>query len=132
MGKDYDVYVTPQNTPRFRERRRLFMMAMGMLTANLVVFACLVPEIRRGMIVCAVLSTVLTVVRYFEKRKVMWAWWYILTNCVIFVLLTVGLLLRLGAYWYLAVLAAEMLLWIVWAAVLLRPKYRKRKSAGRK
>ena len=51
MGKDYDVYVTPQNTPRFRERRMLFVAAMGMLTANLVVFACLVPEIRRGMIV---------------------------------------------------------------------------------
>ena len=132
MGKNYDVYVTPQNTPRFRERRMLFVAAMGMLTGNLVVFACLVPEIRRGMLVCAVLSTAFTVMQYFENRKAMWTWWYILADCALFPLLTVGLLLRLDAYWYLAVLAAEILLWIVLAAVLLRPKYRKRKSARRK
>ena len=132
MGKNYDVYVTPQNTPRFRERRMLFMIAMGMLTANLVVFAFLVPEIRRGMIVCAVLGTALTVVHFFENRKAMWTWWYILTNCVLFALLTVGLILRLDAYWYLAVLVAEILLWVVLAAVLLRPKHRKWKSAGKK
>lgn len=132
MGKDYDVYVTPQNTPRFRERRMLFVAAMGMLTANLVVFACLVPEIRRGMIVCAVLITAFSVVQYFENRKAMWTWWYLLTDCVLFVLLKVGLLLRLDAYWYLAVLAAEILLWIVLTAVLLRPKHRKRKSHHRK
>ena len=29
MGKDYDRYVTPQNTPRFSERKILFLMAMG-------------------------------------------------------------------------------------------------------
>lgn len=132
MGKEYDAYVTQQNTPRFRKRRMLFVAAMGMLTANLVVFACLVPEIRRGMIVCAVLSSAFTVVQYFENRKAMWTWWYILTDCALFPLLTVGLLLRLDAYWYLAVLAAEILLWIVLAAVLLRPKFRKRKSVRRK
>lgn len=127
MGKNYDVYVTPQNMPRFRERKILFLTAMGLLTVNLLVFACLFPEIRREMIVIVVLSAVLTAVQYFEKRKAMWTWWYILTGCVLFALLTVGLILRLGAYWYLAVLAAEMLVCAGLAFVLLRPKYKKRK-----
>lgn len=125
MGKNYDVYVTPQNTPRFRERRMLFVAAMGMLTANLVVFACLVPEIRRGMIVCAVLSSAFTVVQYFENRKAMWTWWYILSVCATDLLVTAYFCFLLELSWFLAVMAAEVAVCAGLAAALLRPKHGK-------
>ncbi len=34
MGKRYDWKVDPQNTPYFRERRWLFVVAMSMLVPN--------------------------------------------------------------------------------------------------
>ena len=36
MGKRYDRYVTSQNTPRFKERRLLFLAAVGIFALNLI------------------------------------------------------------------------------------------------
>ena len=54
MGKKYDWTVTPQNTPRLKERRLLFLLAMGLLAVDLLVIAALHPNIRKDSLICAV------------------------------------------------------------------------------
>lgn len=44
MGKRYDWQVTPQNTRRFKQRRILFLLAMGILVLNLLCAAFLLAE----------------------------------------------------------------------------------------
>lgn len=122
MKKDYDEYVTPQNTPRFRERRILYLASMGMLTANLAMMALLAPDIRRVSVIGALLAAGLGAARYFDARKVMWTWWYLMTGFLGNILLTAALIFCSGAYWYFWVLAAEVLGCALAAYLVLRRK----------
>ena len=40
MGKRYDWEVTPQNTPRFKEKRILVLLANGLFVLNLLIIHC--------------------------------------------------------------------------------------------
>ena len=44
MGKRYDWQVTPQNTPRFKERRLLFLVVSGILVLNLILTGVFLAE----------------------------------------------------------------------------------------
>lgn len=125
MGKDYDVYVTPQNTPRFRERKIIFAAAMGLQALNWLLLALVFADGRRGMILMALMTIGFTVVQWVDQRKAMWTWRYILSVCAIDLLVTAYFCFLLELSWLLAVMAAEVVACAGLAAALLRPKHGK-------
>lgn len=108
MGKDYDRYVTPQNTPRFSERKILFLMAMGVLVLNVLLIALICPECWKGAAICAGWACAFAAIQCMDKRKEHWTWGYIIAWCVINALITAGFVLVAGLYWFFALLAVEV------------------------
>lgn len=127
MGKDYDLLVTPQNTPHFREKRVIFLVAMGLAAINFIVFSVLFPELRHMMLIAVAWIVGFAPIQYFDRRKAVWTWWYCGTHVIGIFLLTALLILYLNIYWYYAILTAEVMGCIVVACVLLRRNHRKRK-----
>ncbi len=108
MGKSYDTWVNPQNTPRFAERRLLFLLAASILAGNLLFFAvyCAMPVFFVGIL--AVIG--FSVVQLLDTRKAHWTPWC-LTVFIVFSFLDVFLMIwAYEVYWYFAVWAAEVLL----------------------
>jgi hypothetical protein len=108
MGKDYDRYVTPQNTPRFSERKILFLMTMGVLVLNVLLIALICPEYWKGAAICACWACAFAVIQCIDKRIEHWTWGYIIAWCVINALITAGFVLVAGLYWFFALLAVEV------------------------
>lgn len=125
MGKDYDVYVTLQNTPRFRERKIIFAAAMGLQALNWLLLALVFADGRRGMILMVLMTIGFTVVQWVDQRKAMWTWRYILAVCATDLLVTAYFCFLLELSWFLAVMAAEVVTCAGLAAALLRPKHGK-------
>lgn len=127
MGKNYDVLVTPQNTPRFRERRIIWLVAMGLAAINFMVFFILFPDHRNMMMIAMVWIAGFAAIQYFDRRKTVWTWWYCSTHFIGVYLLTAVLVVYLNIYWYYAVLSAEIIGCVVLACFLLRRNHGKRK-----
>ena len=77
MKKDYDTYVTPQNTPNFRERRIIFLESMFFLLINLLVFSIVFPEEQKTSLVLFFVFLIFTIAQHFDARKDLWTWFSI-------------------------------------------------------
>ena len=122
MGKDYDDNVTPQNTPRFQERRILFLTASGLLAVNFLMFALLSLPMRKGALILAALTGCFAAVQFTDKRKSLWSWGYLIVWFVIDTLVTAAFTWVAGIYWFWAVLAAELIAAGLLAYLLLKRK----------
>ena len=78
MGKRYDWKVTPQNTPRFKERRILFLTAMGIFILNLLLTGIFLSKALKWSIIVAFISALFTVAQCFDIRREMWTWGYVI------------------------------------------------------
>lgn len=79
MGKRYDWQVTPQNTPRFKQRRILFLLAMGIFVLNLLCAAFLLAENNAWELFFAMEFGFFAVVHCFSERRVeMQTWGYVI------------------------------------------------------
>ena len=107
MGKKYDWTATPRNTPRLKERRLLFLLAMGLLEVNLLVIAILHPDMQKKALICAGFVGVFSCLQYFENRKANWGWDYVVTLCVLAFLCAAGFIFGTGEYWYYIIWACE-------------------------
>ena len=83
MKKNYNYWVTPQNTPQFKSKRILHILSNSCLVINLIVFAILLPEIRLWTLGIAFVFTAYLFLQLFDKRKDQWAWWDIIFGIVL-------------------------------------------------
>lgn len=120
MAKRYNREVTPQNTPRFRERRILFLLAMGMFCVNLVLAALLNADDAAALLAHVGLVVLFSVVQSLDSRKEFWTWGYLLFWITLFVGVSAAIILWHRAYVFFALLALELLGFAAVAWVLLK------------
>lgn len=122
MGKRYDWQVTPQNTPRFKERRLLFLAAMGILVLNLALTAVFLAVNMTWFLICAVLFTGFAAVQCFDSRREMWTWGYVIFWIVFSFVASATLLLWHKAYWWFIGYGIESIAFIILATSKLRKR----------
>ena len=122
MGKRYDWQVTPQNTSRFLERRTLFLVAIGMLTLNLMLAGIFLAEDITNYFVMAFLLGGFAVAQCFDRRREMWTWGYI-TICIVFAFVVSAILILCHrAYWWFVGYGIELGAFALLTARLLKSK----------
>ena len=109
MKKNYDYYVTPQNTPQFKSKRILHILSSTCLVINLIVFAILLPEIRLWTLGIAFVFTAYLFLQLFDKRKDQWAWWVIIFGIVLSLVISVCYILLFDLYLYFIVIAIQII-----------------------
>ena len=109
MKKDYNYWVTPQNTPQFKLKRILHVLSSTCLVINLIVFAILLPDIRLWTLGVAFVSTAYLFLQLFDKRKDQWAWWGIIFNIVLSLVISVCYILLFDLYLYFIVIAIQII-----------------------
>ena len=122
MGKRYDWQVTPQNTPRFRERRILFLTVMGIFVLNLILTGVFLAENMTWFLVCAVLFTGFAAVQCFDSRREMWTWGYIIFWIVFSFVASSILILWYKSYWWFVGYSIELSVFVFLTIRLLKIK----------
>jgi len=113
MGKRYDWQVTPQNTPHFKERRILFLTAMGIFVLNLILTGVFLSEHMAWFLMGAFVFAAFAVIQCFDSRREMWTWGYIRFWVVFSFAASAGLILWYRAYWWLIGYGTELIAVIV-------------------
>ena len=129
MGKRYDWQVTPQNTPRFRERRMLFLAAMGIFVLNLILTGVFLSENIAWFLIGAVVLVLFATVQCFDSRREMWTWGYVISWIVFSFVASAFLILWFKAYWWFIGYSIELIVFIILATGKLRKrtaKYRRK------
>ena len=109
MKKNYNYWVTPQSTPQFKLKRILHILSSTCLVVNLIVFAILLPEIRLWTLGIAFVFTAYLFLQLFDKRKDQWAWWGIIFDVFISLVISVCYILLFDLYLYFVVIAAQVI-----------------------
>lgn len=122
MGKQYDWEVTPQNTPRFKEKRALVLLANGLFILNLVIIAVCYPDNRKDSLICAAFALVYAFIAVFDKRKVEWSLGSVITVCALCFLGSAAWIYKIGHYWYYIGYGVEVLIFTLAAVLLLKKK----------
>ena len=110
MKKDYNYWVTPHNTPRFKLKRLLHILSSSCLVVNLVVFAILLPDIRLWTLGLALCFLAYTFLQLFDKRKNQWAWWVIIFGIALSIAISVCYILLFDLYFYFAIIGTEFII----------------------
>lgn len=115
MGKDYDYYITPQNTRRLKQKKYLYLSVVGVFVITSLLITFLSPGDRALGIVGMVWAVLQTVMQMLERRKEHWTWGYILVWCFILFGGSVASILVCGLYWCLALWVIEIAVCVVLA-----------------
>jgi len=110
MKKNYNYFVTPQNTPQFKLKCLLHILSITCLIVNLIVFAILIPDIRLWTLGLAFVFAAYIFLQLFDKRKDQWAWWVIIFGIFLSIAVSVCYVILFDLYLYLIVIAAEILI----------------------
>ena len=110
MKKNYNYWVTSQNTPQFKLKRILHILSSAFLVINLIVFAVLLPDIRLWTLGLAFVFLAYTFLQLFDKRRDQWAWWVIIFGIVISIAISVCYVLLFDLYLYFIVIAAQIII----------------------
>ena len=110
MKKDYNYWVTLQNTPQFKLKRILHILSSTCLVINLIVFAILLPEIRLWTLGIAFVFTAYLFLQLFDKRKYQWAWWVIIFGIVLSIAVSICYVLLFDLYLYFVVIATQAII----------------------
>ena len=110
MKKNYNYWVTPQNTPQFKSKRILHLLSNTCLVINLIVFAILLPEIRLWTLGIAFVFTAYLFLQLFDKRKDQWAWWVIIFGIVLSIAVSVCYIILFDLYFYFTILVAQLII----------------------
>ena len=113
MKKRYDQNVTPQNTRHFKQRRILFLAAMGIFILNLVLSGIFITSNTLWFLAVALIFLGFTVVQFFDIRCEMWTWGYILSWITFAFIASAVVFLSYKAYWWLICYFAELTLYIL-------------------
>ena len=110
MKKNYNYYLTRQNTPQFKLKCILHILSNACLVINLIVFSILISEIRAWMLGLTFVFVAYIFLQLFDKRKDQWAWWVIIFGIVYSVAISVCFAILFDLYLYLIVIAAQIVI----------------------
>ena len=110
MKKNYNHWVSPQNTLQFKAKRILHILSNACLVANLIVFSILLPDIRLWTLGLAFCFLAYTFLQLFDRRKDQWAWWVIIFGILLSVAISVCYILLFDLYLYFIVIAAQAII----------------------
>lgn len=128
MGKRYDDHVTPQNTPRFKERRIVLMTAFGLLIFNLLVTGIFFSSNPLAYILWALFVAVIAIIQYFDRRREMWSYGYVFTLVSMLFIVSAFLPLSCDTLWLFTGYGIELIGYIFLAV----HKLKRRPSKPRK
>ena len=109
MKKNYNYFVTPQNTPQFKLKRILHILSSACLVINLIVFAILLPDIRLWTLGLAFVFLAYAFLQLFDKRRDQWSWWDIIFGIVLSIAVSVCYVLLFDLYLYFIVIALQII-----------------------
>ena len=115
MGKDYDYYITPQNTRRIKQKKVLYLSVAGVFVITSLLITFLSPEDRALGVAGMAWAVLQAVLQMLERRKEHWTWGYILVWCFLLLGGSVALILACGLYWCLALWVIEITVCVVLA-----------------
>ena len=110
MKKNYNYFVTPQNTPQFKLKRLLHILSSACLIINLIVFAILITERRLWTLGLAFCFLAYTFLQLFDRRKDQWAWWVIIFGIILSIAISVCYIILFDLYFYFAILVAQLII----------------------
>lgn len=122
MGKRYDWQVTPQNTPRFKERKLLFLLAMGMFLLNLILTAFFFSEDMKWSLFGAFCFGLFAGVQCFDKRAVLWTWGYVIFWIAFSFVASAVLFVWHKAYWWFIGYGIEFIVFALAARLIFKRK----------
>ena len=126
MGKRYDEYVTPQNTPRFAERRMLFLFSGGILIFNLLITIFLFPANFTKHLLWVAFVAVVVHLHYADKRREMWSLGGLVLRIAIFFIASAFLPIYYNAPWLFIGWGIELVFFILLAVKKLKGRPSKR------
>ncbi len=109
MKKNYNYFVTPQNTSQFKLKRILHILSNTCLVINLIVFAILLPDIRLWTLGLAFIFIAYTLLQLFDKRRDEWDWWVIVFGIILSVAVSVCYVILFDLYLYFIILAVQII-----------------------
>ena len=110
MKKNYNYFVTSQNTPQFKLKCILHILSSICLVINLIVFAILLPDIRLWTLGLAFVFLAYTFLQLFDKRRDQWAWWVIIFGIVLSLAIPICYILLFDLYLYFIVMAIQIII----------------------
>ena len=109
--KKYDIYITPQNEPHIHLKRLLHFLSCFWFVINCIVPARLLPEPKKtSLIMLAFVLIVYAFIQQVDNRRGNWAWFGIVFFAIISVVLPAFEIFSYELYWYLIVIAAQILI----------------------
>ncbi len=109
--KKYDIYITPQNEPHIHLKRLLHFLSCFWFVINCSVPARLLPEPKKtSLIAIALVIIVYAFMQQIDNRRGNWVWWGIIFWAIISVVIPMTFILENDLYWYLIVIAAQILI----------------------
>ena len=112
--KKYEYRITPQNEPHIHFKRLLHFLSCFWLVINCIVLARLLSEPRKiPLIMFAFVFIVLAFIDQIDDRRGVWAWGRIIIFPIISVVLPVFETFSYELYWYLIVIAVQILVSII-------------------
>jgi hypothetical protein len=76
------------------------------------------------------LVEVFTAVQYFDRRKNVWTWGYVISICVVFILITAVMAVFGGLWWMAGVALTELCGFSILATKMVKGKNSKNKKRG--
>lgn len=107
MGKDYDRYISPQNTRRIKQKKCLYLSVAGVFALTCLLIALCRSDNRVLGLVGVFWSALVSVAQLLDRRKEHWTWGYITLLCIIFFSGAIAMILASGIYWCLILWVAE-------------------------
>jgi hypothetical protein len=109
--KKYDIYITPQNEPHIHLKRLLHFLSCFWFVINCIVLARLLPEPKKtSLIGIALVIIVYAFMQQIDNRRARWVWWDVIFWAIASVVILVMDILENDLYWYLIVIAVQILI----------------------
>lgn len=124
MGKDYDYYITPQNTSRLKQKKCLYLMVTSVFVLLSLLITLLSAEQRLIGVLGMVLGVLWVISQMLDRRKEQWTWWRIILECAAMCYVSgMGIVLS-KLYWCFVLWIAAVIACI---ALAIYDRYKKRK-----
>ena len=108
--KKYDWRITPQNEPYIHFKRLIHFLSCFWLVINCIVLAILLPETLSFLLPIAFVFIFYAVIQQIDNRRGNWVWFGIVFIAIISVVLPAFVIFSYKLYWYLIVIAAQILI----------------------
>ena len=109
--KKYDIYISPQNEPHIHLKRLLHFLSCFWFVINCIVLARLLPEPKKtSLIGIALVIIVYAFIQQIDNRRGNWTWFGIVFWAIASVVMLVMYILENDLYWYLIVIAVQILI----------------------